>query len=160
MIDSLRLGPSIHPFLLPSPLPRPTSRFSSPSLIPQIAKRSNRVAQSACGRVEGQQAKRADLRPIDKPFVPKGPRTPGTGWWQEPAPVARSVGERSRALVEPSGAQRLSDIVPFRNQRLALFLPRFYPAFTLMAAINRFYPVFTPFWRVKCVGVKRWVKTG
>ena len=42
IIDSLRLGPSIHPFPLPSPLPRPTCRFSRPSLIPQIATHCNR----------------------------------------------------------------------------------------------------------------------
>ena len=33
---------------------------------------------------------------------------------------------------------------PYHNHQLALFLPRFYPAFTLMAPINPFYPVFTP----------------
>ena len=36
MIDSLRLGPSIHPFSLLSPLPRPTFAFLRPSLIPEI----------------------------------------------------------------------------------------------------------------------------
>ena len=44
-----------------------------------------------------------------------------------------------------SGAQRLSDFEPYHNQRLAQFLPRFYPAFTLMALFTpllpRFYPV-------------------
>ena len=53
MIDSLRLGPSIHPFPLPSPLPRPTSHFSRPSLIPQIATRHNRGCAKclwSCGR--------------------------------------------------------------------------------------------------------------
>ena len=34
---------------------------------------------------------------------------------------------------------------PYHNHRLALFLPQFYPAFILMAHINRFYHLFTPF---------------
>ena len=102
-----------------------------------------RVVQSACGPVEDQQPMQVDLQPIDKTFVAKGPWTLGTDWWPGPAPVARSVGD-----------------VSYHNQRLALFLPCFYPDFTLMAPINRFYPAFTLFWRVKCVGLKRRVKTG
>ena len=86
------------------------------------------AAQNACGRVEGQQAKRADLRPIEKPFVPKGPRTPGTGWWQNQA--LEIVAEH---WWQASGAQRLSDLVPCHNQRLALILPPFYPVFTLLS---------------------------
>ena len=39
-----------------------------------------------------------------------------------------------------SGAQRLSDFEPYHNQRLAQFLPRFYPAFTLMALFTPFLP--------------------
>ena len=39
-----------------------------------------------------------------------------------------------------SGAQRLPDFEPYHNQRLAQFLPRFYPAFTLMALFTPFLP--------------------
>ena len=106
---------------------------------------------------------RADPRPIDKPFVPKGPRTPGTGWWPEPAPVAKST-EIAEHWWQASGAQRLADLVPYQNQRLGAvftpFLPRFHPDGTYHPFLPHFYPVFTPFWRVKCVGVKRRVKTG
>ena len=52
-INSLQLGPSIQRFPLPSPLPRLTSRFSRPSLIPQIATRRNQGCTkflSSCGR--------------------------------------------------------------------------------------------------------------
>ena len=53
MIDSLWLGPSVHPFPLPSPLPPPTSCFSRTSLIPQITMCYNQSCAKSmwsCGR--------------------------------------------------------------------------------------------------------------
>ena len=91
------------------------------------------VGQRACGRVESQQVVRADLRPIDKPFVPKGPRT---------------------GALEMHLPQQAACIL------FTPFLPRFHPDGTYQPFLPRFYPGFTPFWRVKCVGVKRRVKTG
>ena len=43
-----------------------------------------------------------------------------------------------------NGAQRLSDFERYHNKRLAPFLPRFYPAFTLMALFTPFLPPFYP----------------
>ena len=142
IMDSLQLGSSIHP--LPYPLPCPTSAFSRPSLIPHRRAPHSGLckvpvvvwkANKLCGRTSGQSI---------SPF-PKGPRNPGTRWW----PV-----ERSALLI----------LYLTKTSGVALFLPRFYPALTLMAPITRFYPVFTPFLpcsgRVKCAGVKRRVKTG
>ena len=99
MIDSLRLGPSIHPFSLPSPLPRPTFAFSRPSLIPQIGTRSIRGCAKclwSCGRPTSCAGRPPANR---QAFCTQRAADPGTGWWLEPAPVARSAGDSSRALV-------------------------------------------------------------
>ena len=103
-----------------------------------------------CSHVEGQQGKQANLRPIRKSLVTQ----------------RVALATATEHWCQPSGAHGLF-LYPSKTSGLTvftLFLPRFYPAFTLIAPINSFYPLFTPVLphsgRVKCVGVKRRVKTG
>ena len=123
IMDSLQLGPSIHPFSLRYPLPCPTSAFSRPSLIPHrralhsglykvlvVMSKANKL----CGRTSGQST---------SPF-PQRATDPGY------------------SLVA-SGEQRLSDLVPYQNQRpgaiFTPFLPRFHPDGTYHPFLPRFY---------------------
>ena len=107
IMDSLQLGPSIHPFSLPYPLPCPTSAFSRPSLIPHCYAPHSGLckvlvvvwkANKMCGQTSGQSTSPSPQRAADPGY----------------------------SLIA-SGAQRLADLLPYQNQAP---WPRFYPAFT------------------------------
>ena len=107
IMDSLQLGPSIHPFSLPYPLPRPTSAFSRPSLIPH-----RRAPHSGLCKV-----------PV---VVWKANKLCGRTSGQSTSPFPQRAADPGYSLVA-SGAQRLADLVPYQNQAA---WPRFYPGFT------------------------------
>ena len=98
------------------------------------------------------------LGPYLQPFslhspLPRVPRAP---WGTRVLLVARTTPSCNVAAPFRS--------CPYHNHRLALFLPRFYPTFTLMAPITpflpRFYPGFTLFWRGKLCRGKTEGKNG
>ena len=129
-MDSLQLGPSIHP---PSPCPTlslaqpPPSRGLLSYLIATRRIRGCAKCLWSCGRATscagGPPANRQAL-------FPKGPRTPGTRWW----PVERSA----LLILYPTKTKRL-------GPGFTLFLPRFDPDGTYHPFLPHFYPVFTPF---------------
>ena len=88
--------------------------------------------------------------PLCKAFFHTSNRhAPQSGLRKEPVVVwkanklyGRTSGQ-SRSHLYPEGRGQERWRCTYHNKQLAPFLPRFYPAFTLMAPINRFYPAFT-----------------
>ena len=134
----------------------PPLHLAQPPILEAFSHTSIRYASQSglrkvpCSHVEGQQGKQANLQPIRKSLVTQRVAlATATEHWCQPSGA-------HGLFLSPSTTSGLTVFTPF--------LPRLHPAFTLIAPINSFYALFTPvlprFGRVKCVGVKRRVKTG
>ena len=147
MNHSLRLRPSMHPFVTALPSTSPSLPFWRPSLIPQFATRCNwGCAKSRVVMWKANKVSRQTSGQSTRVWLPKGSR------WQQLQSTGASPVERtafSCTLPQPTAGP---------------FLPRFYPAFTLIAPINSFYPLFTPgftlFWEGKMCRGKKEGKNG
>ena len=99
-----------------------------------------------CSHVEGQQGKQANLRPIRKSLVTQ----------------RVALATATEHWCQPSGAHGLF-LYPSTTSGLTVFtpfLPHLHPNCTYQQFLPPFIPVLPCFGRVKCVGVKRRVKTG
>ena len=114
MNDSLRLRPSMHPFVTALPSTSPSLPFWRPSLIPQFATRRNQGCAKSCVVMwKANKVSRQTSGQSARVLVPKGSR------WQQPQSTWCQPSGAHGLLLYPSTTSGLTVFTPF--------LPRLHP---------------------------------